>query len=193
MSLTTLIFPAIMIVVAYAIYFRHRSQVAQAGGVEAYARAQMNALFGLSGAEQITAAWSAVTIPQKTGKQKAVEIASAVVGLVAGARVEYVGRSIVLGFTSANRLLVLDRESSGIRSFGPDHRPRIVDTGQAGTKRTSPTKWGWVKGKVILFTSSDGDAMEMDIIETAVPILAGWSQGQSAAQLTGPFPIKGTY
>src|SRR5262249_30252452 len=63
---------------AYGVYIYRGVQVKRAGGLAAHSRAHLDRLFQMPPGARVTAAWEAVTIPKKSGGQKAVEAASIV-------------------------------------------------------------------------------------------------------------------
>jgi hypothetical protein len=186
------ILPILGIALGYAYFFYRRSQVKKAGGGDAYARNRLNRLFQLTGPETVTAVWGAVTIPKKSSGQKVTEAASAVFAAVGGVGVKYVGRDLVIACTTENRVLILDKEDEVIQAYGPGRRPSFVDTGKEGTKQTSQTQWGWVAGAIVSLEIPGQEPIEIDILATAVPILAGWSRGADVSRLPGPIPHPDT-
>src|SRR5262245_59802899 len=109
-------------VLGYGYYFYRRAQVKKAGGEEAYSRARLNEIFQLTGAEGVTAAWVAVTIPKLSKGEKAVEAISVATAVVAGVGIQYVGRPLGIACTTENRALLLDKEDRVVRAFGPSRR-----------------------------------------------------------------------
>jgi hypothetical protein len=175
-------------VLAYGIYFYHRSQAQKAGGDEAHSRARLNKLFRLPEGESVTAAWDAITVPKLSKGQKTAEAVSAVTAAVGLVGIQYVGRPLWVACTTQNRVLIFDKEDKVGQAYDPRRRPRFVDTGKEGTKRTSPTKWGWVAGAIVSLEIPGNEPLEIDIRADAVQVLVGWSGGQDASRLTGPLP-----
>src|SRR5262245_14777781 len=180
------VFVGLGFVIAYGFYFYQRSQAKKAGGAEAYARNRLNRLFQLIGPESVTAVWGAITIPKTSKGEKAIEAASAVFAAVGGVGVKYVGKPLVIACTTENRVLILDKEDEFVQAYGPNRRPIFVETGKKGTKRTSMTQWGWVDGAIVNFEVPGQEPIEIDILATAVPVLANWSRGGDVSRLTGP-------
>ena len=182
----------LLMAAGYVYFFYRRIQVQKGGGFNAHWRAEANKLFRLSGGEQITAAWSAVTVPKLTTAEKAAEVAGAVAAVVVGVGVRVTGRPLGIASTTANRILVLDKEANTIQAFGPANRPNISDAGKKGTRRSSQTRMGYENGAVVRLEVTGEEAIEIDIAASAVPILVGWSRGDSVSALTGPIPIAGS-
>jgi hypothetical protein len=186
------ILPVLGIVLGYGYFFYRRSQVKKAGGEDAYARARLNELFQLTGAESVTAVWGAVTIPKTTRGQKVAEVASAAFAAVGGVGVRYVGRPLALACTTENRVLILDREDNVVQAYGPGRRPRFGDAGKKGSKRASQTQFGWVDGAIVSLEFPGAEPIEIDILAAAVPVLVGWSRGGDVSRLAGPIPAPET-
>ncbi len=184
--------PALGIIVGYAYFFYRRTQAQKAGGYEAYNHARLDKLFKLPQGERVTAVWSAVTIPKKNTRQKVTEVASAVIGAAMGGRIEYVGRPLGIACTTGNRVVILDKEGDVVQAYGPNNRPRFVETGKKGTKRPSQMRIGWDEGAIVGFEIPGEDLIEIDILASAVPILAGWSRGVDVSRLSGPIPVPET-
>jgi hypothetical protein len=183
---------AFLMAAGYAYFFYRRSQVQKAGGFNAHWRAEVNKLFRLSGDEQITAAWPAVTVPKLGTGEKVAEAVGAVSAVVVGVGVRMVGRPLGIACTTADRVLVFDREADTIQAFGPQNRPRFSDAGKKGTKRPSQTRMGFDDGAILMLEVTEQEPIEIDIVASAVPTLVGWSQGASVAALSGPVPITGS-
>jgi hypothetical protein len=173
---------------AYGIYFYRRTQAQKAGGDAAYSRARLNKLFQLPEGESVAAAWDAVTVPKLSKGQKAAEAVSAVTAAVGLVGVKYVGRPLWVACTTQNRVLLFDQEDKVVQVYDPRRRPRFIDTGKEGTKRTSPTQWGWVAGAIVSLEIPGVEPLEIDIRAEAVPVLVGWSRGDDVSRLTGPVP-----
>jgi len=186
----TLLIVLVVMVVGWGAFFVWRSRVQKSGGFAALARAHLNQRFGLSGDEQVSAAWNATTVPKlSTGEKvaRAVGAAASVVGL----GFEYVGRPLGVACTTKNRVLILDREDGVIRAYGPEQRPRFAATGKKGTQRASQTQVGFDAGAIMMLELPGIDALEIDLPEQAVSVLVGWSKGAEVAGLAGPYPAKG--
>jgi hypothetical protein len=173
---------------AYGIYFYRRTQAQKAGGDAAYSRARLNKLFQLPESESVAAAWDAVTVPKLSKGQKAAEAVSAVTAAVGLVGVRYVGRPLWVACTTQNRVLIFDQEDKVVQVYDPRRRPRFIDTGKEGTKRTSPTQWGWIAGAIVSLEIPGVEPLEIDIRAEAVPVLVGWSRGDDVSRLTGPVP-----
>jgi len=183
---------ALLMAAGYAYFFYRRSQVQKGGGFNAHWRAEANKLFRLSGGEQITAAWSAVTVPKLSTGEKAAEVVGAVAAVVVGVGVRVTGRPLGIACTTANRVLLLDKEAETIQPFGPENRPRFSNAGKKGTRRPSQTRMGFENGAIMKLEIGPDEPIEIDIVASAVPTLVGWSRGESVAVLTGPIPIAGS-
>ena len=85
-----------------------------------------------------------------------------------------------------------DKESREVWAYGPNPRPRFVDTGKKGTKRIKQMRWGWESGAVLRIESPGEEPLEIDIPVSAVPVLVGWSRGEDVSRLAGPFPLPET-
>jgi hypothetical protein len=184
--------PVFGVALAYGWYIYRAVQVKRAGGLAAHSRAHLDRLFQMPPGTRVTAAWEAVTIPNKSSGQKTIEAASVVFAAVGGVGVEFVGRPLAVACTTGNQVLLRDKESGDIWAYGPDSRPRLVDTGKKGTKRIRQMRWGWENGAVLRIESPGEEPLELDIPASAVAVLAGWSRGQDVARLTGPFPLPET-
>jgi len=184
--------PVLGIVLSYAYFFYRRGQIKNAGGIDAYSRALLNKAFQLSGSESVTAAWVAITIPKKSGREKAIEAIGVATAIVAGVRIRYVGRELRVACTTENRVLILDKEDGVIQPYGPIRRPRFVTTGKKGTRHPRRTRWGWDDGAIVRLELPGVEPLEIDILAAAVPILAGWSRGGDVSRLNGPFPAPET-
>jgi hypothetical protein len=184
--------PAFGFVLAYGWFIYRGMQVKRAGGLAAHSRAHLDRLFQMPPGGHVTAAWEAVTIPKKSGGQKAVEAASVAFAAVGGVGVEFVGRQLAVACSTANQVLLRDRESGDIWAYGPSPRPSFVDTGKKGTKRIRQMRWGWEDGAVLQIESTGEEQLEIDIPASAVPVLVGWSRGEDVSRLTGPFPLPET-
>jgi hypothetical protein len=178
--------------VAYGWFIYRGVQVKRAGGLAAHSRAHLDRLFEMPPGARVTAAWEAVTIPRKSGTQKTVEAASIAFAVVGGVGVEFVGRQLAVACTTANQVLLRDRESRDVWAYGPNPRPRFVDTGRKGTKRIKQMRWGWENGAILRIEGPDEEPIEIDIPASAVPVLVGWSRGEDVSRLTGPFPLPET-
>ena len=176
------------LVIGYGYYFYRRSLSQKAGGDEAYARVRLNKLFQLPEGESVAAAWDAITVPKLSKKQKAVETISAVTAAVGVGGIVYVGRPLWVACTTQNRVLIFDKEAEDVQAYDPRRRPRIVDTGKEGTKRTNPNRYGWDAGGVVSLEIPGEEPLEIDIHAAAVQVLVGWSQGQDVSRLAGPVP-----
>jgi hypothetical protein len=176
------------LVVGYGYYFYRRSQVQKAGGDEAHSRARLKKLFQLPEGESVAAAWDAVTIPKLNKGQKAAEAVSVVTAAVGIGGIQYVGRPLWVACTTHNRVIIFDKEDNVVQAYDPSRRPRFVDTGKEGTKRTSPTQWGWVAGAIVSIETPGEEPLEIDIRAEAVQVLVGWSRGEDASRLAGPVP-----
>jgi hypothetical protein len=141
---------------------------------------------------RVTAAWEAVTIPKKSKGQKTMEAAGLAFAAVGGVGIEFVGRKLAVACTTVNQVLLRDRASGDIWTFGPNPRPCLVDTGQKGTRRIRQMRWGWEKGAILRIESPGEEPLEIDIPASAVPILICWSHGKDVSHLTGPFPFPET-
>jgi hypothetical protein len=190
-------FVAGLIVVVFAIsyiaYFVYRRKMAAAGGPAVYHRQLVERRLGLSGTgEHVTAAWTAVTVPEETVTRSAIEVASGVVAGMGGVGVKFVGRPLLIACTTEDRLIYLDRESEQQSALtrGSVH---ITDTGRQGSQWTEEHTFGFVAGQVLRFDFPRARPLEVDIIATAAPTLVAWSNGAGVARLNGPFPPKGTY
>src|SRR5215813_8329545 len=137
------------LVVGYGYYFYRRSQTQKAGGDEALSRARLKKLFQLPEGESVAAAWDAITVPKLSKGQKAVEAISAVTAAVGVGGIVYVGRPLWLACTTQNRVLIFDKKAEVVQAYDPRRRPRFVDTGKAGTKRTNPNRFGWDAGGIV--------------------------------------------
>jgi hypothetical protein len=182
------IIPVLGLVLGYAYFFYRRSQAQKDGGDEAHARARLNKLFQLPAGESVTAAWDAITVPKLSKGQKTAEAVSAVTAAVGLVGIQYVGRPLWVACTTQNRVLIFDKEDKVGQAYDPRRRPRFVDTGKEGTKRTSPTQWGWVDGAIVSLEIPGEEPLEIDIRADAVHVLVGWSRGEDASRLTGPLP-----
>jgi|ERR1041385_187943 hypothetical protein len=183
---------ALLMGVGYALFFYRRWQVQKAGGLDAHSKMHLRQLFKLSDGEDVTAAWSAVTVPQRNAGEKAAEVVGAATAALVGVGVRVVGRSVGVACTTKNRVLVLDREADMVRAFSSEPRPAFLPTGRAGTKRPSQTKMGWDDGTIVRLEVPGEDPLEIDIAAMAQPILSDWSRGGDVSRLTGPYPIKGS-
>ncbi|MBO0722836.1 MAG: hypothetical protein J2P41_18570 [Blastocatellia bacterium] len=192
MSYFFYIIPVLGIVFAYVYYFHRRGQIKNAGGADAYSRDRLNKLFQLTEGESVTAAWIAVTIPKKNRRNKMVEALGFLMIFIAGFRIRVVGRELRVVCTTENRVLILDKEDGYIQAFGPIRRPRFVSTGKKGTKHPRRTSWGWDDGAIVRLEISGIEPTEIDILASAVPVLAGWSRGGDVSRLTGPYPLPET-
>jgi hypothetical protein len=185
--------PVFGVVLAYGWFIYRGIQVKRAGGLTAHSRAHLDRLFEVPAGTHVTAAWPAVTIPKKSGGQKTIEAASIAFAAVGGVGVEFTGRELAVACTSANQVLLRDKESGDIWGYGPKPRPRFVDTGKKGTKRIKQMQWGWENGAVLRIESPEEEDLEIDIPASAVPVLAGWSRGDDVSRLAGPFPLPETF
>ena len=190
--MTKFLFIFLLMAAGYVYFFYRRIQVQKGGGFNAHWRAEANKLFRLSGDEQITAAWSAVTVPNLSAAEKAAEVAGAVAAVVVGVSVRVTGRPLGIACTTANRILVLDKEASTIQAFGPTNRPRFSDAGKKGTRRPSQTRMGYENGAIVKLEVAAEEPIEIDILASAVPRLVGWSRGEDVSRLSGPIPIAGS-
>jgi hypothetical protein len=176
------------LVIGYGYWFYRRSQVKKDGGEEAYARKRLHEIFQLPVGEGVTAAWVGVTVPKLSKGQKVAEAVSVVTAAVGIGGIQYVGRPVGIACTTGNRVLILDKEDKVVQSFGPTPRPRVVDTGEKGTKRPSHTRFGWDAGAVVRIEIPGEEPLEIDTRAEAVPVLVGWSRGQDVTRLAGPIP-----
>ena len=184
--------PAFGVALAYGWFIYRGVQVRRAGGLVAHSRAHLDRLFQMPPGMRVTAAWDAVTIPNKSTGQKTVEAASIAFAAVGGVGVEFVGRQLAVACTTANQVLLRDRESRDVRAYGANARPRFVDTGKKGTKRIKQMRWGWENGAILRIENPGEEPLEVDIPARAVPVLVGWSRGEDVSRLTGPFPLPET-
>jgi hypothetical protein len=175
-------------VLGYGYFFYRRAQVKKAGGSDVYASARLNGLFQLPEGENVTAAWEAVTVPKLNKGEKTIEAIGVATAVVAGVGVRYVGRPLWVACTTQIRALLFDKEDKVVRMFGPVGRPRFVETGKKGTKRTNPKRFGWDDGAIVSLEIPGEDPLEIDILAAAVPVLVGWSRGEDVSRLTGPIP-----
>ena len=182
----------LLMAAGYAYFFYRRIQVQKGGGFNAHWRAEANKLFRLSGDEQITAAWSAVTVPKLSTAEKAAEVACVVAAVVVGVGIRVTGRPLGIACTTANRVLLLDKEANTIQAFGPSNRPTFSDAGKKGTRRPSQTRMGYENGAILRLEVTAEETIEIDIAASAVPMLVGWSRGESVSALSGPIPIAGS-
>jgi hypothetical protein len=176
------------LVIGYGYYFYHRSQTQKAGGDEALSRARLKKLFQLPEGESVAAAWDAITVPKLSKGQKTVEVISAVTAAVGVGGIRYVGRPLWVACTTQNRVLIFDKEAEDVQAYDPTRRPRFVETGKEGTKRTNPNRFGWDAGAIVSLEIPGEEPLEIDIHAAAVQVLVGWSQGQDVSRLTGPVP-----
>jgi hypothetical protein len=136
----------------------------------------------------VAAAWDAITVPKLSKGQKTVETISAVTAAVRVGGIVYVGRPLWVACTTQNRVLIFDKEADVGQAYDPRGRPRFVDTGKEGTKRTNPNRYGWDAGAIVSLEIPGEKPLEIDIHAAAVPVLVGWSQGQDVSRLAGPVP-----
>jgi hypothetical protein len=176
------------LVIGYGYYFYRRSQSQKAGGDEALSRARLKKLFQLPDGEGVAAAWDAITVPKLSKGQKTVETISAVTAAVRVGGIVYVGRPLWVACTTQNRVLIFDKEADVGQAYDPRGRPRFVDTGKEGTKRTNPNRYGWDAGAIVSLEIPGEKPLEIDIHAAAVPVLVGWLQGQDVSRLAGPVP-----
>jgi hypothetical protein len=174
--------------IGYGYYFYRRSQTQKAGGDEAYARVRLNKLFQSPEGESVTPAWEAITAPKLSKGQKATEAISAVTFAVGVGGIKYVGRLLWVACTTKNRALIFDKEDAVVQAYDPRRRPRLVDTGKEGAKRTNPKRFGWDAGAIVSLEIPGEEPLEIDIHAAAVPVLVGWSRGEDVSRLTGPVP-----
>lgn len=186
------VIPAFGIALAYGWFIYRGVQVERAGGLAAHSRGHLDRLFRMPPGARVTAAWEAVTVPKKSGGQKTIEAASMAFAAAGGVGVVFVGRPLAVACTTENQVLVRDRESGDIWAYGPNQRPRFVDTGKRGKKRVKQMRWGWEKGAILRIDGAGDEPLEIDIPASAAPILAGWSRGEDVSHLTGPFPLPET-
>src|SRR5262245_38864076 len=175
-------------VVGYGYYFYRRSQTQKAGGDEALSRARLKKLFQLPEGESVAAAWDAITVLKLSKGQKTVEAISAVTAAVGVGGIKYVGRPLWVACTTQNRVLIFDKEAEVVQAYDPRRRPRFVDTGKEGTKRTNPNRYSWDAGGIVSLEIPGEEPLEIDIHAAALPVLIGWSQGQDVSRLAGPVP-----
>jgi hypothetical protein len=135
-------------VIGYGYYFYRRSQTQKAGGDKAYSRIRLNKLFQLPEGECVAAAWDAITVPKLSKCQKTVEAISLVTAAVGVGGIQYVGRPLWVACTTRNRALLFDQKDKIVQAYDPRLRPRFVDTGKEGTKRTNPRRFGWDAGAI---------------------------------------------
>src|SRR5262245_29894241 len=98
---------------------------------------------------RVTAAWEAVTIPKKSTGQKTVEAAS--IAFAAGGAWELnslAGNSLLLARPRTRFSCATGRVVT-FWAYGPNPRPRFVDTRKKGTKRIMQMRWGWEKGAAL--------------------------------------------
>jgi hypothetical protein len=176
------------LVIGYGYYFYRRSQTQKAGGDEAYARARLKKLFQLPNGESVAAAWDAITAPKLSKGQKTVEAISAVTAAVGVGGIKYVGRPLWVACTTQNRVILFDQKDEVVQAYDPRRRPRFVETGKEGTKRTNPNRFGWDAGAIVSLEIPGEEPLEIDIHAAAVQVLVGWSQGQDVSRLAGPVP-----
>ena len=181
--------PILGVVLAYGWFIYRSVQVKRAGGLVAHSRARLDRLFQMPPDMRVTAVWQAVTVPKKSTRQKTIEAASIAFAAVGGVGVEYVGRELTVACTTANQVLLRDKESEDVFAYGPSPRPQFVDTGRKGAKRIKQMKWGWESGVILRIEGADEEPIEIDVPESAVPILVGWSRGADVSRLSGPFPL----
>ena len=174
--------------IGYGYYFYRRSQTQKAGGDKAYARIRLNKLFQLPEGECVAAAWDAITASKLSKTQKTVEAISAVTAAVGVGGIVYVGRPLWVACTTRNRVLIFDKEAEVVQAYDPRRRPRFVDTGKEGTKRTNPNRYGWDAGAIVSLEIPGEKLLEIDIHAGAVPVLVGWSRGEDVSRLAGPVP-----
>jgi hypothetical protein len=174
--------------IGYGYFFYRRSQAQKAGGDEALSRARLKKLFQLPEGEGVAAAWDAITVPKLSKGQKTVEAISAVTAAVGVGGIKYVGRPFWVACTTQNRALLFDKEDEVVQAYDPRRRPRFVDTGKEGTKRTNPKRYGWDAGAIVSLEMPGAEPLEIDIHAAAVPVLVGWSRGEDASRLAGPVP-----
>jgi len=176
------------LVIGYGYYFYRRSQVQKVGGDEEYSRVRLNKLFQLPEGESVVAAWDAITVPKLSKGQKTMEAISVVTAAVGVGGIQYVGRPLWVACTTRNRVLLFDKEDEIIQAYDPRLRPRFVETGKEGTKRTNPRRFGWDAGAIVSLEIPGKEPLEIDIHAEAVPVLVGWSRGHDVSRLAGPIP-----
>ncbi len=176
------------LVIGYGYYFYRRSQAQKAGGDEALSRARLKKLFQLPEVESVAAAWDAITVPKLSKGQKTVEAISAVTAAVGYGGIKYVGRPLWVACTTQNRVLIFDIEDEVVQAYDPRRRPRFVETGKEGTKRTNPNRFGWDAGAIVSLEIPGEEPLEIDIHAAAVQVLVGWSRGEDVSRLAGPVP-----
>jgi len=176
------------LVIGYGYYFYRRSQAQKAGGDEALSRARLKKLFQLTEGERVAAAWDAITVPKLSKGQKTVETISAVTAAVGVGGIVYVGRPLWVACTTQNRILIFDKEAEVVQAYDPRRRPRFVNTGKEGTKRTNPNRYGWDAGGIVSLEIPGEEPLEIDIHAAAVQVLVGWSHGHDVSRLAGPVP-----
>ena len=176
------------LVIGYGYYFYRRSQAQKAGGDEALSRARLKKLFQLPEVESVAAAWDAITVPKLSKGQKTVEAISAVTAAVGYGGIKYVGRPLWVACTTQNRVLIFDIEDEVAQAYDPRRRPRFVETGKEGTKRTNPNRFGWDAGAIVSLEIPGEEPLEIDIHAAAVQVLVGWSRGEDVSRLAGPVP-----
>jgi hypothetical protein len=186
------VIPAFGVALAYGWFIYRSVQVKRAGGLAAHSRAHLDRLFQMPPDTRVTAAWEAVTVPKKSKGQRTMEAAGVAFAAVGGVGIEFVGRKLAVACTTANQVLLRDRESGDVQAYGPNPRPSFVDTGQQGTRRIRQMRWGWEKGAILRIESPGGEPFEVDIPASAVPVLVGWSRGEDVSRLMGPFPLPET-
>jgi hypothetical protein len=163
------------LVIGYGYYFYRRSLAQKADGDEALSRARLKKLFQLPEGEGVAAAWDAITAPKLSKGQKAAEAISAVTAAVGVGGIVYVGRPLWVACTTQNRVLIFDKEAEVVQAHDPRRRPRFVDTGKEGTKRTNPNRYGWDAGGIVSLEIPGEEPLEIDIHAAGVPVLVGWS------------------
>jgi hypothetical protein len=180
----------LVVALGWVAFFVWRSRMGGGAGLAGYARAQLNQRFGLSADEQVSAAFSADSVPQLSTGQKVADAVGAVAS-VAGLGFTYVGRPLGVACTTKNRVLVLDREDGSLLAFGPSERPRISDTGKPGKARPSQVRVGFDKGAILKLEATGQPPLEIDLPAEALQLLVAWSQGSDVSHLAGPYPARG--
>jgi hypothetical protein len=186
------IVPILATVAAYVWFFRRAAQIKGAGGVESYSRMQLSRLFQLAEPERVAAAWSAMTAPEKSKRQKVTEVVSGAFAVVGGVGIEYVGRPLGVACTTANRVVLLDKEDGVVFAYGPSQRPRFIETGKKH-RRLKHKRFGWEKAAIVRLENPGEDPIDIDIPADAVPVLVRWSHGEDVSRLAGPIPLPETF
>ena len=112
--------------------------------------------------------------------------------MLGGVGIEYVGRPLGVACTTANRVVLLDKEDGIVFAYGPSHRPRFIEIGKKHM-RLKHKRFGWERAAIVRLENPGEDPIDIDISADAVPVLIRWSHGEDVSRLTGPIPLPETF